>query len=250
MTSIAALSCPDDSMDTPPAPTTVELGAVDLAAMLNGRLCHDLISPTSALTSAVDLLDDPDAVDMRDDALELIKSSVQQLSAKLSFARVAFGAASSSQAFDAHELRRLVDVAFQKSKAQIDWQIGDVTFSKPAGRALVNLAMIAAECLPRGGEAIFSTTDDSTAQILNIDARGPRAKLRAETLSGLMGHPAPEGLVGLWIQPYYARALVRSIGGEISTQMGEEHVVLTARLPYGGDDAGNVDMDALTSSGL
>ena len=246
-TTTAVLSTEEEI--TPAAPVgPVELCAVDLAAMLNGRLCHDLISPTSALTSALDLLDDPDAQDMRDDALELIKASVGQLASKLSFARVAFGAASSAQAFEARDLRALIDTAFQKSKAEIVWGIDDRVFSKPAGRALVNLGLIAAECLPRGGTATFSAADTDDAQIITIHATGPRAKLRTETASGLRAEPAPEGLVGLWIQPYYARALVHSIGGSIAVETGEEWVSLAATLPHAPSAA--AELDAASSAQL
>ena len=51
----------------PPAP--------ELAAFLAARMCHDFISPASAIVSGLDLLDDPSAQDMRDDAMNLIASS-------------------------------------------------------------------------------------------------------------------------------------------------------------------------------
>ncbi|MDZ4317990.1 MAG: histidine phosphotransferase, partial [Phenylobacterium sp.] len=45
--------------DTPsePAPTaTVDVNGPDFAAMLAARLCHDFISPASAIVSGLDLL--------------------------------------------------------------------------------------------------------------------------------------------------------------------------------------------------
>ncbi len=220
----------DPEVEAGPA-KIVELSAVDLAAFLNSRLCHDLISPTSALTSALDLLEDPDAEDMRDDALALIKSSVEQLSSKLSFARVAFGAASTSHNFPADDLKPLVETAFAKSKAEVKWQMENLQFSKPAGRAMINLAIIAAECLPRGGEATFVATEEDDGYRVHITATGRRAKLRKETGSGLRSEEAPTGLVGLWVQPYYTHALIASIGGTVEAASEDEVVTLKAFLP-------------------
>jgi histidine phosphotransferase ChpT len=55
---------------TAPEPTSIPnasvVSAPDLAAQLAGRLCHDFISPASAINSGLDLLDDPTASDMRE----------------------------------------------------------------------------------------------------------------------------------------------------------------------------------------
>ncbi len=47
-----------------------EMAPEQLAALLCARLCHDLVSPVSALSAALSVLDDDDAADMREDALE------------------------------------------------------------------------------------------------------------------------------------------------------------------------------------
>jgi histidine phosphotransferase ChpT len=47
----------------------------ELAARLASKLCHDFISPAGAIVSGLDLLDDPSAKDMRDDAMELIAAT-------------------------------------------------------------------------------------------------------------------------------------------------------------------------------
>ena len=46
----------------------------EFASLLASRLCHDFISPASAIVSGLDLLEDPDSADMRDDAMALIAS--------------------------------------------------------------------------------------------------------------------------------------------------------------------------------
>ena len=51
----------------------------EVAAFLAARMCHDFISPVSAMVSGLDLLDDPSAQDMRDEALGLIGASARKL---------------------------------------------------------------------------------------------------------------------------------------------------------------------------
>ena len=74
-----------------PEPTPREVTAPELAAQLAGKLCHDFISPTSAISSGADLLDDPSAQDMREEAIGLITASARKLVAMLAFARLSFG---------------------------------------------------------------------------------------------------------------------------------------------------------------
>src|ERR1700743_1962055 len=89
---------PDSSAASPaepPAPAT-PVPQAELAAHLAGRLCHDLISPVSAIVSGLDLLEDPSAQDMREDAMNLIAQSARKLAASLFFARGAYGSSASA----------------------------------------------------------------------------------------------------------------------------------------------------------
>lgn len=52
-----------------------ELPADQLAALLCARLCHDLVSPVSALGAALSVFDDPDSADMHEDAMELVRKA-------------------------------------------------------------------------------------------------------------------------------------------------------------------------------
>src|SRR3954463_9152363 len=84
----------------------------ELAAHLAARMCHDFISPASAIVSGLDLLEDPTAQDMRDEAMSLIESSARKLSDMLQFSRVAFGASAAAETFDSRTLEGLVRGVF------------------------------------------------------------------------------------------------------------------------------------------
>ena len=69
-----------------------DLSALDLAALVASRVCHDIISPVGAITNGLEVLDEEDSGDMKEFAMEPIRKSARQASAKLQFARLAFGA--------------------------------------------------------------------------------------------------------------------------------------------------------------
>src|SRR4051794_41810820 len=76
------------------AVTTLE--ALDLAALLCSRVCHDLISPVGAIVNGLEVLEDDNDESTKTFALDLIKKSARQASARLQFCRLAFGAAGSA----------------------------------------------------------------------------------------------------------------------------------------------------------
>ena len=60
----------------------------ELATWVAAKLCHDFVSPAGAINSGLDLLSDPSAADMRDDALGLITQSATKLLSLIYFCRV------------------------------------------------------------------------------------------------------------------------------------------------------------------
>lgn len=214
------------------APRAAEpVGASDLAAQLAGRLCHDFISPASAIVSGLDLLEDPSAADMRADAMNLIESSAKKLVALLAFSRVAFGASNTAEDFSAGDLHRLTEGVFSHVRAQLDWAVEIDTLNKPAARALLNLAQLGGGALPTGGTARISAARQGDEILMSVDATGPRARLRPETLQGLRGEALSDGLGGYWVQAYYLHALLQAAGGHVDAVAGEGRVVLRARCP-------------------
>src|SRR6201990_2482320 len=103
-------------------------------------MCHDFISPASAIVSGLDLLDDPSAQDMREEAMSLISTSARKLTDLLQFSRVAFGASASAETFDVRDLERLARGVFGHMRAELDWAIETPAVNKPMARALLNLA--------------------------------------------------------------------------------------------------------------
>jgi histidine phosphotransferase ChpT len=210
-------------------PTTVR--PAELAAYLAARMCHDFISPASAIVSGLDLLDDPAAQDMREEAMGLIATSARKLTDLLSFARVAFGASASAETFDARQLEQLAKGVFAHMRAELEWQVEPPAINKPSARALLNLAQMAGAALPTGGTARIRAVQEGASLAIAADAIGPRARMRPEVLRGLRGEPHGEGLHGHWVQAYYVHLFLADAGGRVFADVAEERVVFAATVP-------------------
>jgi histidine phosphotransferase ChpT len=194
-------------------------------------MCHDFISPASAVVSGLDLLEDPTAQDMREDARSLIASSARKLADLLAFTRVAFGASATAETFDSRALETLARGIFAHMRADLDWMVATPAVNKATARALLNLAPLGGAALPTGGVAHVRAVEDAGTITLAVEAVGPRARLRPEVLAGLRGEGPGEGLHGHWVQAYYVHLFLADAGGRVLAEVTDEKVTLVATVP-------------------
>src|ERR1700687_4194493 len=109
-------------MSAPSSP--IAIGALDLAALLCSRVCHDLISPVGAIVNGLEVLDEDKDEETKTFALDLIKKSAHVASAKLQFCRLAFGAAGSAGAqIDLGDAEKVARGLLEDSKTTIVWNL-------------------------------------------------------------------------------------------------------------------------------
>ena len=206
-----------------------EMAADQLAGLLCARLCHDLVSPVSALSAALSVLDDSSASDMHEDAMDLVRESARQSQAKLEFSGIAFGAAGSAPGIlDTRELQRLVEGMFSASKPDIVWKVEAAGLEKSAARLLLNLSMLAVDSVPRGGTVTIEATESGGSSRLRLVSEGRRARLEEAVIRALDGLKPENGFDGRSIQPYYAGLIARSAGGRVSAHADEERIEIVA----------------------
>ena len=74
-----------------------KLGDLEISALLASKICHDVIGPVGAIYNGLEVLDEQSNDESaKAYALEVIRNFTVQASAKLQFARFAFGAAGSA----------------------------------------------------------------------------------------------------------------------------------------------------------
>jgi len=204
----------------------VVLAPLDLAALLCSRVCHDLISPVGAIVNGLEVLEEDKDEETRTFALELIEKSAHQASARLQFCRLAFGAAGSAGAqietADAEQLSRGL---FEDEKIKITWTIARGLRPKNQVKLLLNMLLIAAAAIPRGGTLTVEPIDGDRG--FRITGAGLNARLTTTTEDLLAGNPA-QPVDAHAIQPFYTGLLARDCGLTLSAVAEGETVVIAA----------------------
>ncbi|MEM1409667.1 MAG: histidine phosphotransferase family protein [Pseudomonadota bacterium] len=195
----------------------------EFASLLASRLCHDLINPAGALNTGLDVLANETDATMRQHAEDLIQNSTARLLATIEFARLAYGASGGSEgALDMAALKDVSERLYAHLKPEFHWDITAPSTSKAAGRALLNLLLCGERLAPRKGSSITVSGDGQSFQIV---AAGPRAAVPDDLSAAFRGEAvAPEPKL---MPAKLAARLARSAGLTISTESGDERVIVT-----------------------
>jgi histidine phosphotransferase ChpT len=204
----------------------IAIGALDLAALLCSRVCHDLISPVGAIVNGLEVLDEDKGEETKVFALDLIKKSAQQASAKLQFCRLAFGAAGSAGAqIDLGDAEKVARGLLGDDKTTIVWNLPRELLPKNRVKLLLNMLLIAVGTIPRGGTLTVGAAEDGKG--FNIAASGLNARLAEATSGLLVGSPA-HPVDAHSIQPLYTGILARDCGLAITATAERDTVTITA----------------------
>jgi len=208
-----------------------KLKASDLAALMCGRICHDLVSPVGALSTALEVLDDESNVEMHEDALDLVRLSARQASAKLQYLRVAFGAGTSAPGvMGVEKLKALVEGMYGEGKVKVAWETPLDGLEKSYARLLLNMIMFSMQTIPRGGK-IQVRADMSEGMNINLTATGPKARVDEKLSLALKGQAPEGGFDGRAIQSFYTGLMVREMKGKIAVSLDGETTLLSSELP-------------------
>jgi histidine phosphotransferase ChpT len=169
-----------------PVSGPLAIGALDLAALLCSRVCHDLISPVGAAGSAGAQIDLGDA-------------------------------------------EKAARGLIEDGKTTLVWNLPRTLSAKNRVKLLLNMVLIAAGGIPRGGTLTVDPLpgEDAAAGFV-VTASGLNAKLNqaaAELLAGTSAHAVDAHA----IQPLYTGILARDCGLVISATGDGGVVTLTAR---------------------
>lgn len=206
----------------------VELGALDMAALLCSRVCHDIISPVGAIINGLEVLDEDNGEEMREFAFTLIRKSAGQASAKLQFARLAFGAAGSVGAeIDLADAEKVARGYMEGEKAEFAWESPKVLMPKNLVKLLLNLVLLSATAIPRGG-LVKVTVEGSAPPRFILRSSGPNARVPPAFEKLVPGDIEGLSVDAQSVQAYYAGALARACGMRVSAVLDGVDVVVEA----------------------
>ena len=204
--------------------------ALDLAALLCSRVCHDLISPVGAIVNGLEVLAEENDEETKTFALDLIKKSAGTASAKLQFCRIAFGAAGSAGAqIDLGDAETITRGFFEDDKTKLAWNLPRALLPKNRVKLLLNLLLIAGQTIPRGGRLTVDPIGEGESMGFKISAAGVNAKVPPPVAALLAGDAGGTALDAHRIQPFYASLLAQASGVKAAMAMEGETVVVTAQ---------------------
>ncbi len=204
--------------------------ALDLAALLCSRVCHDLISPVGAIVNGLEVLAEEKDEETKNFALDLIKKSAGAASAKLQFCRIAFGAAGSVGAqIDLGDAETITRGFFEDDKTKLAWNLPRALLPKNRVKLLLNLLLIAQQTIPRGGRLSVDPIGEGESMGFKVSATGVNAKVPPATAALLAGDAGGTALDAHRIQPFYASLLAQAAGVKAAMAMEGETVVVNAQ---------------------
>ncbi len=209
---------------------TSDIAALDLAALIASRVCHDIISPVGAINNGLEVLaEEGQSEDMREFAMDLIRKSARQASAKLQFARLAFGAAGSAGAsIDLGDAETVAKGFMAGEKADLAWTATRVLMPKNLVKLLLNLILMAGHAIPRGGIIEVVVTGPAETPIFALACKGTNARIPANFQDALEGRLGDHSADAHSIQPIYAGLLAKAAGMSVTITKDEDVVVFRA----------------------
>jgi len=208
---------------------TIALEGLDLAALLCSRVCHDLISPVGAIMNGLEVMEDGKDEETSKFAMDLIKKSAKTASAKLQFCRLAFGAAGSAGAqIDTGDAEKVARGLIEDDRTKVGWNLPRVLMAKNRVKLLLNMLLIAAQAIPRGGQITVDPVGEGDTIGFKLSVTGTNAKI-PQAIPPLLGGTPDHAIDAHAIQPFYTQMLAKNCGLSVSMAPEGDAIVVAAK---------------------
>jgi len=202
---------------------------LELAALISSKICHDVIGPVGAIYNGLEILDEDDDTEAKNYALDVIRNVTEQASARLQFARFAFGAAGSAGAqIDLGTAEQISRGLVSQGKHKLVWRGIPGHMAKDKVKLLLNLIASAITALPRGGEIEVGIGGSLERPSFALRCQGTAAR-PPQYLIDYVGGGQPPQLDAMSIQAYYTWRLAASSKMRLEIAKDGADIVLSAR---------------------
>jgi len=211
-------------------PSIFTLTPSDLASLLCSKVCHDIISPVGAINNGLELLEEGGTDDA---AMELITTSARNASARLQFARIAFGAAGSAGVqIDTGDAEAVAREYMRGEKAEFTWSGDREYLPKTKVKLLLNLILVGNGSIPRGGTLDVTLENLPDAPVFRVTVAGKLLRVAPKFdelhTAAKYGAPPDEPIDAHSVQAYYTLLLADEAGMTIDVDETDERIVFTA----------------------
>lgn len=173
--------------------------------LLASKLCHDLVSPVSAINNGVELIEDIGG-SVVDEAMKLIGDSAAHASRRLRLFRLAYGRAGSEENLGVKDVRQIAEQYIAGGKVALTWPEDQPAEALAARRGylkvLLNLLILSEEVLAYGGAVSLQTIAGSAAAGCRLEIAGRNAQLSPLLAAALEGTTPIEELTPRSVQSY------------------------------------------------
>lgn len=196
----------DPARQPPLTPHEAQLRVTELVA---SRICHDLLSPVTAIGNGVELIEETGDA-FGDEALGLIASSARVAARRLDMFRFAYGAA--GQSVSMGDAGPVAGRYFAETRIALNWE---PTPDLPEGAARLALLMLllGEEALPSGGSLRLGGMGGR----LSVLAAGRKAGLRPEVEAVALGGASDE--------PLSPRSILGFLVGQVAAAMRADFAI-------------------------
>jgi histidine phosphotransferase ChpT len=201
---------------------------LELAALISSKICHDLIGPVGNINNGLEILDEEEDLEARTYALDVIRNVTETASARLQFARFAYGATDAAGArIDLATCEELSRGLIGSGKHKLVWHGLKGQIAKDKAKLLLNLVAAAPTAIPRGGEIEVEIAGTLAGPGFVIRCQGPSAR-PPQYLGDFVNGPAPS-VNAMNIQAYYTVRLAMASRMRLAVVKDGADVVLTAK---------------------
>jgi len=148
----------------------------------------------------------------------------------LQFCRLAFGAAGSAGAqIDTGDAEKVTRGLMEDEKTKLSWNLPRVLMAKNRVKLLLNMMLLAAQAIPRGGQLTVDPIGEGDTIGFRVSAAGLNAKVPQSIPPLLAGTPSEGTIDAHAIQPFYTGLLAKNCGLGVEMAVEGDAVVIAAR---------------------
>lgn len=190
---------------------------IDIRVMelLSSKICHDLVSPVSAINNGVELIEDIGGA-VVDEAMKLIGDSAGHASRRLRLFRMAYGRAGSEENLAVKEVRQVAEHYLSAGKTMLNWPddqpIADLAMRRGFLKVLLNLIILSEEVLAYGGVVTLRSQAKDGKNECRLEIVGRGAQLSPSFQEALEGTAAIDQLSPRTIQAYISGQFAHHFG--------------------------------------
>lgn len=207
----------------------IDLRALELAC---SKLCHDVISPIGAVNNGLELLEEEDDAALKEEAAALAQRSARRASILLQVYRSAFGNAGNQASFGPREAVALGQELLASGKVQLIASALPESAQFPAGygKLTINVIVLAADTLPRGGTVELNATSPQAGRGgIEVQCGGQQIAWSQEFAQAIARELKPDDLSAHNILPYMCATFAHRLGLRLAVdQQGAGILRITA----------------------